>query len=154
MTKQYTNELTAEMRAAFDQLPFTNEQLAKMDEETQALITEQHAFNLAHPVTAAYLIATEGSLTRNGGTVISEYTGQQILIDDGTFVNVSLVGDEVRYPNGDTAKIVTGTGHTPGESIALVGSTLDNGDEIISCPQQRVRRPVRAGETLPDNFLK
>jgi hypothetical protein len=152
--KQYTNELTAEMLAAFDQSPFTAEQLAGMNEEARSLIAERNAYNLAHPVTAAYLIATEGSLTCNGGTVYSEYSGQQIQLDDGSLVNVSRVGDEVRYPDGMTAKISTGAGNTPGESLALVGSSLDNGDEIISSPQGRGRRAVRAGETLPANFLK
>lgn len=152
--KQYTNELTAEMLASFAQSPFTAEQLAKMDEGSQALIAERNAYNLAHPVTAAYLIATEGSLTRDGGTVFSEYNGQQIEIEDGTRLNVSLVGDEVRYPDGTTAKISTGIGNTSGDSAALVGSLLDNGDEIISSPQGSIRRAVRAGESLPENFLK
>ena len=152
--KQYTNELTAEMLASFDQSPFTAEQLAKMDEGSQALIAERNAYNLAHPVTAAYLIATEGSLTRDGGTVFSEYNGQQIEIEDGTRLNVSLVGDEVHYPDGTTAKISTGRGNTSGDSAALVGSLLDNGDEIISSPQGSVRRAVRAGESSPENFLK
>lgn len=152
--KQYTNEITAEMLASFDQSPFTAEQLSKMDEGSQALIAERNAYNLAHPVTAAYLIATEGSLTRDGGTVFSEYNGQQIEIEDGTRLNVSLVGDEVRYPDGTTAKISTGIGNTSGDSAALVGSSLDNGDEIISSPQGSVRRAVRAGESLPENFLK
>ncbi|ELB7348363.1 hypothetical protein [Klebsiella michiganensis] len=152
--KRYTNELTAEMLASFDQSPFTAEQLAKMDEGSQALIAERNAYNLTHPVTAAYLIATEGSLTRDGGTVFSEYNGQQIEIEDGTRLNVSLVGDEVRYPDGTTAKISTGIGNTSGDSAALVGSLLDNGDEIISSPQGSVKRAVRAGESLPENFLK
>jgi hypothetical protein len=152
--KQYTNELTAEMLAAFDQSPFTAEQLAGMNEEARSLIAERNAYNLAHPVTAAYLIATEGSLTRNGGMAYSEYNGQQIEIEDGIRLNVSRVGDEVRYPDGTTAKISTGVGNSSGDSAALVGSALDNSDEIISSPQGSVRRAVRAGETLPANFLK
>lgn len=152
--KQYTNELTAEMLAAFDQSPFTAEQLSEMNEEARSLIAERNAYNLTHPVTAAYLIATEGSLSRDGGTVFSEYNGQQIELENGTLVNVSIVGDEVRYPDGATAKISTGIGNTSGKSAALVGSTIDNGDEIISSPQGSVRRVVRAGESLPANFLK
>lgn len=152
--KQYTNELTAEMLAAFDQSPFTAEQLAEMNEETRNLIAERNTYNLAHPVTAAYLIAKEGSLTGNGGKVFSEYNGRQIKLDDGTMLNVSRIGDEVRYPDGMSAKITNGAGNTPGESIALIGSSLDNGDEIISCPQNAGRRVVRAGESLPENFLK
>lgn len=152
--KQYNNDLTAEMLASFDQSPFTAEQLAGMNDEARNLIAERNAYNLAHPVTAAYLIATEGSLTRDGGTVFSEYNGQQIETEDGVRLNVSLVGDEVRYPDGTTAKISTGMGNISGDSAALVGSLLDNGDEIISSPQGKVRRAVRAGESLPENFLK
>lgn len=152
--KQYTNDLTPEMLAAFDESPFTAEQLAGMNDEARSLIEKQNAYNLAHPVTAAYLIATEGSLTRDGGTVFSEYSGQQIESEDGKRLNVSRVGDEVRFPDGTRAKINTGVGKTSGDSAALVGSTLDNGDEIISSPQGSVRRVVRAGETLPENFLK
>ncbi|WP_206514969.1 hypothetical protein [Enterobacter asburiae] len=152
--KQYTNELTPETLTAFDKSPFTTEQLAGMNDEARSLIEKQNAYNLAHPVTAAYLIATEGSLTRNSGKVFSEYNGRQIKLDDGTMLNVSRVGDEVRYPDGTSAKISNGVGNTPGESIALVGSSLDNGDEIISCPQNAGRKVVRAGESLPENFLK
>ncbi|MHA2899719.1 MULTISPECIES: hypothetical protein [unclassified Enterobacter] len=152
--QQYTNELTAEMLAAFDKSPFTAKQLAGMNDDARSLIEKQNAYNLAHPVTAAYLIATEGSLTRNGGKVFSKYNGQQIKLDDGTMLNVSRVGDEVRYPDGTTAEIANGAGNIPGESLALVGSSLDNGDVIISCPQNAGRRVVRAGESLPENFLK
>lgn len=152
--KQYTNDLTSEMLAAFDQSPFTAEQLAGMNDEARSLIAKQNTYNLTHPVTAAYLIATEGSLTRDGGTVFSEYSGQQIKTECGKRLNVSRVGDEVRYPNGTTAKISTGVGKTSGDSAALVGSSLDNGDEIISSPQGRIRRVVRAGESLPEKFLK
>lgn len=152
--KQYTNDLTPEMLAVFDESPFTAEQLAGMNDEARSLIEKQNAYNLAHPVTAAYLIATEGSLTRDGGTVFSEYNGQQIETECGKRLNVSRVGDEVRYPDGTTAKINTGVGNTSGDSAALVGSSLDNGDEIISSPQGSVRRVVRAGESLPENFLK
>ncbi len=152
--KQYTNELTAEMLAAFDESPFTAEQLAGMNDDARSLIEKQNAYNLAHPVIAAYLIATEGSLTRNGGKVFSKYNGQQIKLDDGTMLNVSRVGDEVRYPDGTTAKLANGAGNIPDKSLALVGSSLDNGDVIISCPQNAGRRVVRAGESLPENFLK
>ncbi len=152
--KQYSNDLTPEMLVAFDQSPFTDEQLAGMNDEACSLIEKQNAYNLAHPVTATYLIATEGSLTRDGGTVFSEYSGQQIEAEHGKWLNVSRVGDEVRYPDGTTAKISTGVGKTSGDSAALVGSALDNGDEIISSPQGNIRRAVRAGESLPEKFLK
>ncbi|VAO35237.1 Uncharacterised protein [Klebsiella pneumoniae] len=40
-----------------------------------------------------------------------------------------------------------------GESMALVGSMLDNGDEIISTPQGCQMFVFREGDALPDGFL-
>lgn len=40
-----------------------------------------------------------------------------------------------------------------GESMALVGSMLDNGDEIISTPQGSQMFVFREGDALPDGFL-
>lgn len=40
-----------------------------------------------------------------------------------------------------------------GASAALVGSMLDNGDEIISTPQSRTKRVFREGEALPEGLL-
>ncbi|MCU6161415.1 hypothetical protein KWI07_13350 [Enterobacter bugandensis] len=42
--KQYTNNLTPEMLAAFDQSPFTTEQLAGIDDEALSLIEKQNAY--------------------------------------------------------------------------------------------------------------
>ncbi|WP_261308027.1 PAAR domain-containing protein [Enterobacter roggenkampii] len=66
------------------------------------------------------------------------------------------VGDKVVYADGSEATIVSGAGKArimQGVSAALVGSMLDNGDEIISTPQSRSRLVFREGNTLPEGFL-
>lgn len=40
-----------------------------------------------------------------------------------------------------------------GASAALVGSMLDNGDEIISTPQSSVKLVFREGREFPEGFL-
>lgn len=62
------------------------------------------------------------------------WSGAEIELEGGQRVNIALVGDEVVYSDGTTARIVTGSGarYRKGEqSIALVGSRLNNGDVII-----------------------
>lgn len=49
-------------------------------------------------------------------------------------ISLVLVGDDAIYADGSTAKIVSGAGTAfmvNGQSAALVGSPLENGDEII-----------------------
>lgn len=49
-----------------------------------------------------------------------------------------MVGDYVIYPDGTRARIINGSGSVNtnnGVSYALVGSQLDNGDVIVSTPQ-------------------
>jgi uncharacterized protein affecting Mg2+/Co2+ transport len=71
-------------------------------------------------------------------------------------VNVALVGDDVVYPDGRTAKIVTGAGkmsEVNGRGVALVNSRLDNGDEIISTLCDGPMIVGRKGEEMPEDFL-
>lgn len=98
----------------------------------------------------------EGSLTREGGTVRAAYNGNEIELPDGKKVNVALEGDEVVYPDGRIAKIVTGASKrsdVKGSGVALVGSHLDNGDEIISTLCNGSMIVGREGETMPEDFL-
>lgn len=66
------------------------------------------------------------------------------------------VGDKVVYTDGSEATIVSGAGGAriiQDTSAALVGSMLDNGDEIISTPQSGSRLVFREGDTFPKGFL-
>lgn len=78
-----------------------------------------------------------GALTQCGGVVRAAWNGAEIELDGGQKVNIALVGDDVVYPDGATARIVTGSGskfQKSGQSIVLVGSRLSNDDVIISTP--------------------
>ena len=159
--KQYTNELTADVLAELDKSPFTEEALANMSADALALIREQEKYVRQHPITRIYRLAVAGCLTRRGG-VGDEFSpnpeeGYKIRLENGQWASVLTEGCTVTYPDGTQARIVTSTGSQftsiDGKGMALVNSLLDNGDEIISTPQNTVVLTVRAGESMPADFL-
>ncbi|CNI60273.1 Uncharacterised protein [Yersinia pekkanenii] len=161
MDTQYTNALTPDILAGMDISPFTAEQLAAMTEEARDLIDAQKAFCRAHPVTAIYRLAVAGCLTRRGG-VGDEFNpnpeeGHKIALDNnGQMASVLTEGCTVTYPDGSTARIVSSAGRSyaaEDRGIALVGSVLDNGDEIISTPQSSCVLVGRKGVAIADDFL-
>lgn len=149
--KQHTNELTEEIIKSCAQPPFTPEKIATFDENTQ-----QEAFTLTTrlatcPVKLIFRIATVGSLTRNGG-VLQKASGKSTTRG----LQVARVGDKVAYADGSKATIISGAGKArvmQGASAALVGSMLENADEIISTPQSSNKLLLRKGGTLPNGFL-
>ncbi|EJL01523.1 hypothetical protein PflQ2_5255 [Pseudomonas fluorescens Q2-87] len=56
------------------------------------------------------------------------------------------------YADGSTARIVTAAGEA-NSNIALVGSRLSNGDEIINTLQRRFFIIVREGVPMAEDFL-
>lgn len=88
---------------------------------------------------AIWRFATAGSLTRNGGKIEKASANDSFTLDDGSEVNRAMVGDGVVDPDGTRAKIINGSGSVntngSGVSFTLVGSQLDNGDVIVSTPQ-------------------
>lgn len=152
---QYTNELTPEILADIIRSPIAHSDLSKLD-DAQAAIEERETFGRKHPVKAIWRIATEGSRTRCGGVIAHVNHDTKLLLDNGKFAGVELVGDLVTYGNGKTARIVSGAGKASmykGYGIALVGSVLDNGDEIISTPQGHSYLVTREGIDPGDDFL-
>ncbi|HHZ8496336.1 TPA: hypothetical protein ACWMK0_003857 [Enterobacter mori] len=145
------------MLAAMEQSAFTTEQLAGMDNEGRALVTEHEDFKRHHPVIAIHRLAVEGSLTRNGGILNTATTGIEIEVAPGKKLRVAQTQDEVVYPDGSAAKIISGAGlaghFANGHHIALVGSRLSNGDEIISTPQKSAIKTIHKGLPVPDDFL-
>ncbi len=131
--QQYTNELTPEFIRNY-QLTRAK-QILELPEDMRAAQQEQ----LSRNIIAIYRHACEGALTRDGGVLQESPTSQSNMrLSDGIWRRNGLVGDEVVYPDGKTAKIISGTGkyvRHNGKSMALVGSHLDNGDVIISTPQ-------------------
>jgi len=79
-----------------------------------------------------HAIATIGAQTKRGGYVTSATSGLMICN-----LRAALVGDIVTYRDGSEAVIIDGAGSLGiyrDESFALVGSSLSNGDKIISTP--------------------
>ncbi|ABS45722.1 hypothetical protein YpsIP31758_B0080 (plasmid) [Yersinia pseudotuberculosis IP 31758] len=157
MEKQYTNELSAELLASMDISPFSAEELSAMTEGSREQIEAQEAWTRQHPVNGLWRFATERSRTRLGGVVVNASSPAAFQLDDGSEIHKALVGDCVVYPDGRRARIISGAGdaatHSNGVSFALVGSVLDNGDEIVSTPQSMAMLVSRDSVPMPDNFL-
>lgn len=148
----YTNEVTADYLQTLDKSPFTSEQLAGFSEEGLAPIRQQEAYQRAHPPVGIYRLATEGSRTRNGGVVQKNQSSLAFTLDNGQDVRAAHKGDHVMYADGTTAQIVTGAGENNSD-FALVGSRLNNGDEIIDTLQPFGLWVEREGVPVPENFL-
>ena len=152
----YTNEFTPEIHSSLDISPFNAETLSTLSDESLAIIREQDAYIHAHPPVGIFRFAAERSQTRDGGTVKIASSEVLINLKNGVPVQLAQVGDSVIYPDGASAVITTGAGkqHRFGEAeAALVGSRLDNGDEIINTPQDSLLIIQRSGEAMPVDFL-
>lgn len=148
----YTNEVSQDYFRECDQQRFTEEQLASFSVEARELVQQQQVYLENHPPIAIYRLATEGSRTRAGGVIQSASTGYSISLDNGQQVRVAQKGDSVVYADGSTAQIVTAAGEG-NSNIALVGSRLCNGDEIINTPQRGVLMLARKGVPMAEDFL-
>jgi len=128
------------------------EQLQKMSQEDiDKVIKEEQIFMDKQPH-KNFLVATHGSKTRNGGLISA--TLNQRIQSQGHYIAV--VGDEAIYEDGTTSKIISGTGDAGqigGYGIALVGSRLENGDEIIETLQSAFEYRLYADQKIPQCFL-
>lgn len=148
----YTNEVSPEFLRTLDKSPFTEQQLAGFDEHALAVVNQQQAYAKAHPPIAIYRVATEGSQTRNGGVIQQATAPLEFTLDNGQQVRAAQKGDYVVYTDGSTVQIVTASGE--GNShVALVGSYLSNGDEIINTPQGGLLFMAREGVLMAEDFL-
>ncbi|AMG59178.1 PAAR domain-containing protein [Pantoea vagans] len=148
--KQYTNEIMPEIREFSSQPHYDEDFLARCDSNTRK---ELEDFNkqVSRPLIYIFRFAVVGSVTRNGGVIRNATAGSTT----GGY-KMARVGDKVVYADGSEATIISGAGGARtmhGASAALVGSMLDNGDEIISTPQSRSKLVFREGDTLPEGFL-
>ncbi|WP_458131173.1 hypothetical protein [Pseudomonas sp. R3-41] len=148
----YTNEASPEFLLCLDDCPFTKQQLADFDEQSLAIVHQQQTYAKAHPPIAIYRVATEGSQTRDGGVVRQGTAPLEFTLANGDQVRAARKGDLVVYADGSTARIVTTAGE--GNShVALVGSLLSNGDEIINTPQGKALLIARDGVPKAEDFL-
>ena len=127
------------------------EQIAQMSQEDieQTLKAEQLYFQ-HKPQTILYL-AVNGAKTKNGGLVKASALECRI-----GGLAIARVGDDVIYEDGTVSKIISGAGRAcivEGKSVALVGSHLENGDEIIDSPNKSVAINIFKGDKAPEGFL-
>lgn len=99
-----------------------------------------------------FLAATHGSKTKNGGLVHA--TINKRVKSEGYFL--AAVGDEVIYEDGTTSKIISGAGEEgtiEGFEVAVIGSRLENGDEIIESLQSAFEFRLYHDREIPRGFL-
>lgn len=157
--KQYNNDLTPEILASLKEPAFTPEQIAEMPEEARKLVMEQLALQ-QRPVAAIYRPAVAGSLTRQGG-IADEFEpdpnkGAKALLSNGQYASVLYEGCTVTYVDGTKSRIATSAGqsHTvAGKGMGLVGSLLENGDEIVSTPANCGFIVKYKDDPVPEDFL-
>lgn len=97
-----------------------------------------------------HLLATIGSLTERGGRVATATGGSAV-----ARLGVARIGDVVTYLDGSEAVILDGAGFAlviDGQSAALVGSSLSNGDRIVETLQQGRGITLRAGQIIDGLF--
>jgi hypothetical protein len=148
----YPNETSPEFLRTLCQSRFSPEQLASFNKDALARVHQQEAYAQAHPPIAIYRIATEGSQTRDGGVIKKATSPLRMKSEDGSWVRGALRGDYVVYNDGRTAQIVTGAGQHH-DHVALVGSLLSNGDQIINTPQRITLIVAREGVPMAEDFL-
>jgi hypothetical protein len=148
----YTNSVSPEYLRGLDKPHFTEQRIAQFSEQARAVVCLGQAYIDTHPAIAIFRCATEGSQTRDGG-VIQQGTGLlEFNLEDGRSVRAARKGDYVLYAGGTTAQIITGAGQDNND-VALVGSVLSNGDEIINTLQGGFLFIAREGVSAAEDFL-
>ena len=109
------------------------------EEEAQRYLAESAEALARKPIKSTHPLATIGSKTQRGGEVATATTGLEIIVE-GNPLRVARVGDTVRYADGSESVITSGAGiamcHRD-QPVAVVGSHLANGDQIVESLQSR-----------------
>lgn len=127
------------------------EQLKQMSQEDIKQIIKAEQLYFRHRPKKIYYLAVNGAKTKNGGLVKVSALESRI-----GGMPIALVGDDVIYADGTTSKIISGAGKgclINGQSVALVGSSLENGDEIVDSPNISVAINIFIGDKTPEGFL-
>ena len=118
-----------------------------MNEQEQLLSERPHK---------TYYVVTEGATTKNCGVVQARYSelGYATLHEK----RLATVGDMVVYPDGSTAKIISGCGGClvlDESPVAITQSLLDNGDTIEESGilHKDLEIKIYEDEPVPDGFL-
>lgn len=150
-TPRFTNEVSAQFLQSLDESPDAPETLATFAESVRDQVLQQNEYCQAHPAQAIHRLACEGSRTREGGVIRKATTEMRITLHNGLEVSVAQAGDCAEYPDGSSAAILPHR-HEEGSHLAVVGSRLDNGDEIIDTVQDQVFLISRKGLLSSDGL--
>ncbi|QNX87875.1 PAAR domain-containing protein [Acinetobacter seifertii] len=127
------------------------EQLEKLSEnDIQQIFNAEQLYWNNKPHTT-YHVAVHGAKSQNGGLVNASSNSSKI-----KGLSIARIGDAVIYADGTTSKIISGAGTAcivDGSPVALVGSRLENGDEIIDSPNTSIAIRIYKDQPLPENFL-
>lgn len=127
------------------------EQLEKLSKNDIQKISNAEKLYWDNKPHIIYYVAVHGAKTQNDGLVNVSSTNTKI-----KGLSIARVGDEVIYADGTTSKIISGAGTAcivDGSPVALVGSRLENGDEIIESPNNTIVIRIYKDQALPQNFL-
>ena len=98
-----------------------------------------------------YYLATNGAKTRQGGLLKASSDVWKV-----RELSIGRVGDDVIYADGTISKIISGAGDVcivDGASVALIGSRLENGDEIVDSSATGITIRIFKDQPTPKNFL-
>ncbi|SEM11471.1 MULTISPECIES: PAAR domain-containing protein [unclassified Acinetobacter] len=127
------------------------EQLKKLSQDDiQKIHQAEQLYWNNKPYTKVYA-AFNGSKTKKGGLVRASTDTYKV-----KGISLALVGDEAIYTDGSTAKIISGAGSAitvHNRSAALIGSLLENGDEIIDSPITAHVLRLYHDAALPKDFM-
>lgn len=127
------------------------EQLVKLSENGIQQISNAEQLYWNNKPHTIYHVAVHGSKSKNGGLVNASSNISKI-----GGLSIARIGDEVIYADGTISKIISGAGPAcvvEGLPVALVGSCLENGDEIIDSPNTSVAIRIYKDQPKPKNFL-
>ncbi|MCM1963022.1 PAAR domain-containing protein [Acinetobacter pittii] len=127
------------------------EQLEKLSKNDIQKISNAEKLYWDNKPHIIYYVAVHGAKTQNDGLVNVSSTNTK-----NKGLSIARVGDEVIYADGTTSKIISGAGTAcivDGSPVALVGSRLENGDEIIESPNNTIAIRIYKDQALPQNFL-
>lgn len=129
----------------------SEEQLKKLSEEDIRKILEAEQLYWDHKPHTKFYAAFNGAKTKKGGLIRASTNTYKI-----KGIALALVGDEAIYADGSTAKITSGAGSAitvHNRSAALIGSPLENGDEIIDSPITSHVLRLYHDAPLPKDFM-
>ncbi len=134
---------------------FSDEEIQKMIEQESIELENKRIEGDKRPHKKFYVV-TEGATTKNGGVVQARYSEIGYATLHGK--RIATVGDLVIYPDGSTAKIISGCGGclVLDESPAAINqSVLDNGDVIEESGMlhKDLELTIYEDEPLPEGFL-